>query len=202
MDYFLMGVMYGLSAGLTPGALQTLVVSQTLKFGLREGEKVACAPLFTDIPIIALSIFLISKLADMDFPMACISFAGAGFLMRLAYGNFKITSLDLSLKTLDAGSLKKGVITNLLNPHPYLFWCVVGAPTIDQAYQEDLTTVGLFLFGMYLFLVGTLVFIAMIAQTSRDALKGRAYLYVIRGLGVVLFFFAIRFVWIGFEYLT
>ncbi len=34
-------------------------------------------------------------------------------------------TVDHSKQT--AGSVKKGIITNLLNPHPYMFWLLVGA---------------------------------------------------------------------------
>ena len=49
------GLVYGLSAGFSPGPLMALVISQTLKHGIREGAKVAVAPLITDLPIILLA---------------------------------------------------------------------------------------------------------------------------------------------------
>ena len=48
----LTGVIFGLSAGFAPGPLLTLVITQTLKHNIKEGVKVALAPLLTDLPII------------------------------------------------------------------------------------------------------------------------------------------------------
>ncbi len=48
----------GLSGGLTPGPLLTLVVSETLKYGTQAGIKVSLAPLLTDTPIILAVLWL------------------------------------------------------------------------------------------------------------------------------------------------
>ena len=54
------GLVYGLSAGFSPGPLMALVISQTLKHGIREGAKVAMAPLITDLPIILVSLLVLT----------------------------------------------------------------------------------------------------------------------------------------------
>ncbi|UCD33501.1 MAG: hypothetical protein JSV38_06465 [Desulfobacterales bacterium] len=46
------GVMFGLSAGFAPGPLLTLVITQTLRHGIKEGILTASAPVLTDAPII------------------------------------------------------------------------------------------------------------------------------------------------------
>jgi len=50
------GIAFGSAGGLSPGPTMTLVVAQTLRHGLREGLKVAIAPLLTDAPIVILAI--------------------------------------------------------------------------------------------------------------------------------------------------
>ncbi|MEI6633029.1 MAG: hypothetical protein WCP22_04325 [Chlamydiota bacterium] len=54
------GVVLGLSAGLSPGPLLALVVSQTLAHGVREGVKVAFVPLVTDLPVILIALFVLA----------------------------------------------------------------------------------------------------------------------------------------------
>jgi threonine/homoserine/homoserine lactone efflux protein len=46
-------LVFGLSAGLSPGPLMTLVIAETLKRGIPAGIRIAVAPLITDLPIIA-----------------------------------------------------------------------------------------------------------------------------------------------------
>jgi hypothetical protein len=53
MTHFLgIGIIFGLSAGLAPGPLLMLVISDTLRHGIKAGVKVALAPVITDLPII------------------------------------------------------------------------------------------------------------------------------------------------------
>ncbi|OGT32916.1 MAG: hypothetical protein A2W28_01290 [Gammaproteobacteria bacterium RBG_16_51_14] len=55
MIYFLVtGAVLGISAGLAPGPLLALVVTETLKHGIRTGVRVALVPVCTDLPIIFL----------------------------------------------------------------------------------------------------------------------------------------------------
>jgi len=63
LSSLLAGIVMGLTAGFSPGPLSTLVITQTLRHGLKEGVKVAVAPLMTDLPIIAASLLLLSRVA-------------------------------------------------------------------------------------------------------------------------------------------
>ncbi|MFZ0611777.1 MAG: LysE family translocator, partial [Desulfobacterales bacterium] len=63
--YLVTGIILGLSGGLTPGPLLTLVITETLKHGFREGAKVSLAPLLTDLPIVAAAVVLLHCLADI-----------------------------------------------------------------------------------------------------------------------------------------
>ncbi len=65
-EYLLPGIFIGLSAGFSPGPLMTVVISQTLHHGIKEGLKVAIAPLLTDLPIIAIIIFSLSLFLNID----------------------------------------------------------------------------------------------------------------------------------------
>ena len=60
------GCVFGLAGGFTPGPTTTLVVAQTLRFGVYDGMKVAIAPLLTDAPIILISVLLIGQLAQFE----------------------------------------------------------------------------------------------------------------------------------------
>ena len=57
------GILLGLSGGLSPGPLTALVISQTLRFGAREGMLVALAPILTDGPLVLAAGFLVSVAA-------------------------------------------------------------------------------------------------------------------------------------------
>ena len=129
------GMLLGLSGGLAPGPLLTLVASETLRHGARAGVRVALAPLLTDLPIILATVLLLRPLVDQSLPLALIHLGGGLYLAWLGFQGVRFRGAELE-PTDPAGSLRRGVIANFLNPSPYLFWLAVGAPTVLAAWRE------------------------------------------------------------------
>jgi len=201
IPFIISGIVFGLGGGLTPGPLMTLVITETLKHGTREGLKVAMAPLITDLPVVLISIFLLSKLSEINIIIGIISLLGAVFLVYLGYESFTFKGVEIDTSYFKPQSLKKGVIANIFNPAPILFWISVGAPTVLKGYDVSLTAAIYFVFFMYFFLVGSKLLTAMLVGKSRQFLKSRNYMLIIKILGVVLFVFAIIFLKDGLELL-
>lgn len=74
--YLGLGLSMGLSAGISPGPLLALVITASLRSGLKGGLLVALAPLITDAPIIILSVVLANRLPRQPF---------AGWAPRVAW---------------------------------------------------------------------------------------------------------------------
>lgn len=196
------GCVFGLAAGFTPGPTTTLVIAQTLRFGLVDGVKVAIAPLLTDGPIIALALLLMGRLARIEPVIGGVTLLGAAFLIYLAVESFKVRGIELRTQKTEPRSLRKGFMANLLNPHPYLFWFVIGAPTVLRASSESVLAVVLFAVGFYGCLIGAKILVAGLVARSRSFLKSRGYVYVNRLLGVALAAFALLFLRDGLEWLS
>lgn len=60
------GAILGLSAGIAPGPLLALVISETLRHGMKAGVKVALAPIISDLPIVALTLYILAKLSAFN----------------------------------------------------------------------------------------------------------------------------------------
>ena len=191
IEFLSAGMLLGLAAGFAPGPLLVLVISETLKHNIKAGIKVSIAPLITDVPIILISLLILNRLADFKPILGCISIFGGLFILYLAYESLKTRGVEFNLSSIGSNSFRKGVITNALNPHPYIFYMPVGAPIIfkgiNQNFLSALSFVGIFL----LFLVGSKVVLAMVVERSRAFLKGRVYVWTMRTLGVLLLFFSI-----------
>lgn len=125
LQFLITGAFLGLTAGISPGPLLTLVITETLKYGRAGGIKVALSPLVTDLPIILFTLFIISELPGTDAVLGIISLAGCAFVAFLAYESIKTNGLEAHFSEEASQSLKKGIIANFLNPHPYLFWLTV-----------------------------------------------------------------------------
>jgi threonine/homoserine/homoserine lactone efflux protein len=194
IPFLISGALFGLAAGLSPGPLLTLVISETLKHSRKEGIIIASAPVLTDVPIILLSVFILNKLSGFNFVLGSISILGAFFIAYLAYESFTIKSIELDLQNIKIQSLGKGIITNILSPHPYLFWMTVGAPAILKAFRISPISSLLFILGFYLFLVGSKIITAFIVDKSKSFLQSNTYIYIIRTSGFVLSVFSILFI--------
>jgi threonine/homoserine/homoserine lactone efflux protein len=184
------GVALGLYAGFSPGPLLTLVISQTIKHGPREGVKVAFAPIITDFPIILVSTFLLVRLSNYKSVLAVISILGGIFLVYLAYVSIRTKGVEVDMDEELPYSFMKGAIVNALNPHPYVFWVTIGAPLIIKSLAESYIAPVLFVGSFFGCLVGSKVLLVIITGKSRHFLTGRSYLYIMRVLGIVLLFFA------------
>jgi threonine/homoserine/homoserine lactone efflux protein len=193
MDLFLSaGITLGLSAGFSPGPLSTLVISHSLRYGTREGVKVAMAPFITDVPIVLLSVFVMAQLRDSKTAFGLISMIGAAVLFYLAYESFKVDKIETEMVgAADSRSVLKGTLVNFLSPNPYLFWLTIGGPKVVEAWMDSALAVVEFLVGFYVCLVGSKVIMAIVAARSKHLLAGKAYRYVMRILGVALIILAL-----------
>ena len=83
MSYFLtVGILLGLSAGIAPGPLLTLVVSETLSGGVGAGVRVALSPLLSDLPIILFAVFLLASFRKFRYCWGrCLSSVGFLFFI-------------------------------------------------------------------------------------------------------------------------
>lgn len=192
VEYFLsLGLLMGLVAGLTPGPLLTLVIAQSLQYGIAAGVKVALAPVMTDAPIIFLMLLLVGQLSGFTSIIGLLSIVGSGYVFYMAYDTAK-PKQPLTQRSQDkARSISKGVLSNVLSPHPYVFWLTVGAPTIIQANSVNRLAPLLFIVGFYLPLAGSKILLAIVLGKYRTLLSGKIYANIMRCLAVLLSLFAV-----------
>ncbi len=194
------GMLLGLSAGLSPGPMLTLVIAQTLRHGIREGTKVALAPLLTDTPIVIACLLFLSVFSDMRPALGVISMFGGLYLFYLGLNSMRFKAVDLQ-EDVDPKSLKKGLMVNFLNPSPYLFWTSIGGPLVLKASSTSLVAAVAFVLPFYVMLVGSKIVVAIVSGRSRNLMKSRHYTIILKILGLVLIGFGILFLRDGLNYL-
>ena len=185
---------------MAPGPTLAVAISETLQHGFAAGLRVAVAPLLTDAPIITLCGLLLMGLRQLDGFFGAVSFLGAFFLFYLAYQSLTLGPIAATTIPANPRSLRKGVITNLLNPGPYLFWMTVGTPTLFQAYERGLGHALVFMSAFFVCLVGSKAGVALAVSRFRGFLSGRPYRIIIKTLGLILAVFAILFLRKGLIY--
>ena len=139
LHFLTIGTVLGLSAGFAPGPLLTLVIAETLQHDIKAGIKVALAPILTDLPIIVLTIFALSKLSNFHGILGVVTILGGVFVLYIGYESISTKGVELNLVEKKSKALIKGALTNALSPHPYLFWFSVGAPTMTKAMSLSST---------------------------------------------------------------
>ena len=201
ITFLTMGAVFGLTAGISPGPLLTLVISETLRHNRKEGVKIAIAPLITDVPIVLLTIFLLSKMSGSEMILGIISVLGGVFIAYLGYDSIRNRGIEVETRNPRPRSMRRGIIVNMLSPHPYIFWLMVGAPVTLRAYQSDPAAAFAFILAFYAMLVGSKVAIALLVDRSKAFLKNRAFIWTLRILGMVLMVFALLLIRDGLVYL-
>lgn len=192
-EFIIMGAIFGFTAGISPGPLLALVITETIKHNKTEGIKVAISPLVTDLPVIALAFLFLTSFSHLNMLMGLISLIGGLFLLYLGYECFQTKGMSTDIKKSGSGSLLKGITANLLNPHPYLFWITVGIPVALKALNVSQATVILYFISFYFMLTGSKISVALLVDRSKAFLNNKIYLWIMRILGSLLFGFALLF---------
>ena len=185
------GLLLGLSCGMAPGPLMTIVVAQSLRHGWREGCKVALAPLITDAPIIAIAAAVASRAAEMQRVLGALSIAGGLFVLYLAVDTARPHRLQAQPVDVRPKSLLRGTLANVLSPNPWLFWMTVGAATLAKAVAASWLAATVFLVLFYVLLIGSKMVLSVAVGKSRHFFEGRLYQYTMRTLGALLAVFGL-----------
>jgi len=195
------GIVLGATCGITPGPLLTFIISQTFNYGFKEGAKATIAPLITDLPIIAFAFIIAWRFEDVGWVPGLLSFAGAGFIIYLAWGNLRFHRETMPRTTTNARSILKGTLVNLLNPAPYFYWMTVGVPFLSKTWTATPAAAVAWVIGFYVALIGSKLTLAALVSRTRSFLNSTIYLWINRGLGLVLLFFAAMLVKLGLDFI-
>ena len=89
--YLTVGILFGLAAGFSPGPLLALVVSESLEIGISAGIKVALARILTDVPIIGITLLVLTQLSGINHMLGIISLMGGGYVLTMGYCGIRST---------------------------------------------------------------------------------------------------------------
>lgn len=138
LSYLILGATYAFAAAVQPGPYQTYLISQALSHGWRRTLPAALAPLLSDVPIILLVLFALSRLPyALEQALRC---AGGAFLLYLAWRAFRTWRAYRLAPEEDAATARRSLLTaaavNLLNPNPWLGWSLVMGPLLLKGWRE------------------------------------------------------------------
>ncbi|GAA1309368.1 hypothetical protein Psi02_26410 [Planotetraspora silvatica] len=189
MTELLLGLSLGLGAGVTPGALLSLVIAASLRGGFRSGVRLACVPLLSDLPVVLLSLTAVGAMPGTF--VRVLSAVGGLYVVYLGVSTIREARAAEPPRPGDAEpssarQVLSAVVVNLLNPHPWLFWIAVGAPAFDAAWEHSPASALAFVGGFYLVLCGSKVALAWAVGAGRHRLSLRGYRLLLGGSGLLL----------------
>ncbi len=201
LSYLIFGITYAFAAAVQPGPLLTYIISQTLKKGWRSTLPAAFAPVISDIPILILILFLLSKMPDSF--IFILRIGGGLFLLYLGFRAFKSwQEFDADQPILNESgqqTLFNAVFVNLLNPAPYLGWSLILGPIFIEGWKLAPINGIAMIIGFYVTMILTLAGIIILFGFARK--MGPKVSKILLGLSsIVLFAFGIYQLWLGINY--
>ena len=194
------GATLGVVEGIKPGPLLTMVIRETLSGGLRAGLWTAAAPIFTDGPLVIVSLFAAAWFATNPLALLLISALGAAFLFKMGLECFGIDpptyDEDAPLPT---GSFRRGVITNLLNPHVYVFWFLIGGPLMASAAEQEPLAPILYAVCFLISIILVKASIAWLFVGGGTWISPRKYRFAMVICGLAMLGFAVSFSYQAYE---
>ena len=188
INYILTGLILGITAGISPGPLMAVLISETVKGNIKNGITVSIIPVITDIPLILLTIFILRKFENFHILFNILYLIGGLTLIYFGIKDLFIKKISLNYELSKFSSLKKGIITNLLNPHPYIFWIFIGVPFIIEGNVYQMVA---FIFSFFTGIVGSKILIALTVEKSKSFIESEKYIYIVKISGIILIFFGL-----------
>ena len=198
-EYLVYGISLGLAAGFAPGPLLALVISETIKGDKINGILIALSPLITDLPIILLSIYMLKFLQSSDLILGILSVLGGFFMIFLSIQNFRFQLVSYETTSDYRRSILYGIVTNVLSPHPYIFWITIGGPTFIRASNVSGVHAAYFICGFYILLVGSKIWIAYVSGKMKGFIQSILYKRIMYFLGIILLILSFYMIFQGVQ---
>jgi threonine/homoserine/homoserine lactone efflux protein len=198
--YLILGITFAFAAAVQPGPLQAYLISQTLAAGWRKTFWAAFSPLLSDGPIIAVTLFILSRMPPVIVQILQLS--GGLFLLYLAAAAYVTFKKYNAQTTFQASSpprtLLKATLVNLFNPNPYLAWSLVMGPLLLKAWRETPWHGMALLIGFYATMVLGLLATIIIFSTTRH-LSGKINRILLAGSVLALAGFGLYELFTGLQ---
>ncbi|MDR0871087.1 MAG: LysE family transporter [Planctomycetaceae bacterium] len=197
-------ILLGLQAGLSPGPVTTMLVTESLRHGRRAGMKIALVPVLTDVPVICIIIPLLYFLtANTAAIIGVISMVGAVLLCYLGIESLTVSKKQFEQNNVPSMSLFKAIGLNVFNPNLYIYWIGICGPICVAAlHSGGVQRMLSFILPYYLSLTGAKLAAAFAVGSVRKSLNVNIIVWLNRLLGVSMFLFAVMFFWTGVKIFT
>lgn len=188
MQLFLEGAWLGLSAAAAPGPLQAYLLAQSVRNGAARTLPVACAPLATDPPLIAIVLAVLAQLPP-GF-LRALGIVGGLVVLWLGAGALRAARAPPAPPAArpPPSGFARALLVNFTNPNAWLWWSTAAGPILAAAWRASPLSAAAFLAGFYLLLLGGNALFVLLAARLAGAGPGVARaLGAVSGVALLLF---------------
>jgi len=201
-SYLIFAVTYSFAVTVQPGPLLTYIVSRAVAQGWRRTLPTAFSPILSDLPIITVVLFLLSRLPEGWEHF--LQLAGGIFLLYLAFQAVRALRAASADKEQEPASgvknLLSAAVVNLLSPCPYLGWSLVMGPLLLKAWRAapalGIGVVAAFYGTMILTLAGIIVLFSLARRLGPKVNR-----VLVAASALALLGFAVYELWLGLHVL-
>lgn len=197
LQYLLTGAGLGFTGAIQPGPFQTYVISEALRVGWRRALPAALAPLISDLPIIILVLFVLTRLPPAA--QRLLYLVSGVYILYLAWGAWRARRVIPTGEGAEAQphtSVFRAALMNLISPGPYVFWSLIAGPMLLQAWDESPAAAATFLFGFYGAMIATLAAL-IVAFSTAGAVNPRVARALTTLSVLILAAFGVRQLWLA-----
>ena len=183
-----LGLAIGVAAGVSPGPLLALVVTESLRSGWKAGVLTAAAPLVSDFVIVAAVILVLQDLPTRVLPV--IGVVGGLYVVWSGITTWREAGTaavrpEGGVVSL-AAALRRAVVVNFLSPHPWVAWATALGPMTVRSWRESHVDGVALVVGFYATLVGAKAVLAVVVGRGRERLTSTGYRRSLQGAAVLL----------------
>jgi threonine/homoserine/homoserine lactone efflux protein len=172
------------------------MMNETLIQGFRRSFVIALTPVLSDGPLIILMVVVLDQLPESI--LTALRIIGGVFILYLAYHAWQQSDQAGLFQPNGAGDLRrftlsKGILINVLNPAPYVFWATVNGPLLVDALDHSALHGVAFLLAFYLPLCGMMLGVGIIFNTFRH-FDEKVLRIMLKMAALVLVFFGLSLI--------
>ncbi|MDO5309188.1 MAG: LysE family transporter [Planctomycetia bacterium] len=195
-----LATLFAFQGAVSPGPLQTVIISETLSNGLRSSWRAACISTITDPIALFVALCVVSSASSTW--LACIAFFGATLLIRFALSQFRATAVQFENHSKKPVKLWTIWLVNITNPNLWIFSFTISAFQIHDFYiHYGFGVASTYVLTFFVMITAFNLMVAFLAGQLRRYFNGVWLARINRILGVFLILVAIRFIWLGLGYL-
>jgi threonine/homoserine/homoserine lactone efflux protein len=204
MSLFFTALVVGYSGAVMPGPLLTYDIEQSLSSGWRRGLLVPVGHVMAEVCLLVLIVSGFGRFLNQPAAQTALFLIGGLILLWFGFDMIKGAVIN---RQPDEGVLKKdnhpstpwkviaksGILT-AANPYFLLWWATIGLGFIMGSGSLSLGSVLIFYLGHALADFSWYIAVALLCDKMSGFFRGMAYRIMISGLGLLLVFYAARFI--------